>query len=149
MRVATYTRISTGEDHQPYSLEAQAHRLDAYVASQEGWSLTRSAADARDTTAALEAASTSPPTADQLADTRVEIRAAIENGTTPTKHALLQALVQGITVEGRHAIQPVFRVPEPNESHDGDARFASCRDCLVGLVGWWRPRQDSNLRPAD
>jgi len=27
MRVATYTRISTDEDHQPYSLESQAERL--------------------------------------------------------------------------------------------------------------------------
>lgn len=40
------------------------------------------------------------------------IQAAIENGTTPTKKALLQALVQEITVEGRHATQPVFRVPD-------------------------------------
>ena len=33
MRVATYTRISTDEDHQPYFLEAQAERLGAYVKS--------------------------------------------------------------------------------------------------------------------
>jgi site-specific DNA recombinase len=37
VRVATYTRISTDEAHQPYSLEAQETRLDAYMASQEGW----------------------------------------------------------------------------------------------------------------
>lgn len=41
MRVVTYTRISTDEDHQPYSLEAQAERLGAYVKSQDGWELTR------------------------------------------------------------------------------------------------------------
>jgi len=41
VRVATYTRISTDEDHQPYSLEAQAERLGAYVKSQDGWELTR------------------------------------------------------------------------------------------------------------
>ena len=41
MRVATYTRISTDEDHQPYSLEAQAERLGNYVASQDGWELVR------------------------------------------------------------------------------------------------------------
>jgi len=35
MRVATYTRISTDEDHQPYSLEAQAKRLESYIPSQE------------------------------------------------------------------------------------------------------------------
>ncbi len=41
MRVATYTRISTDEDHQPYSLEAQERRLAAYVQSQEDWALTK------------------------------------------------------------------------------------------------------------
>ena len=41
MRVATYTRISTDEEHQPYSLEAQADRLDSYVASQDGWERVR------------------------------------------------------------------------------------------------------------
>ena len=41
MRVATYTRISTDEDHQPYSLGAQAERLGNYVASQDGWELVR------------------------------------------------------------------------------------------------------------
>ncbi|MCA1831303.1 MAG: recombinase family protein [Actinomycetota bacterium] len=37
MRVATYTRISTDEDHQPYSLASQTERLGAYVTSQPGW----------------------------------------------------------------------------------------------------------------
>jgi DNA invertase Pin-like site-specific DNA recombinase len=37
MRVATYTRISTDEERQPYSLEAQATCLESYVASQDGW----------------------------------------------------------------------------------------------------------------
>ena len=41
VRVASYTRISTDEDHQPYSLEAQAERLAAYVKSQEDWELFR------------------------------------------------------------------------------------------------------------
>src|SRR6202047_2935839 len=45
MRVATYTRISTDEEHQPYSLEAQDTRLRAYVASQEGWELTHQYSD--------------------------------------------------------------------------------------------------------
>jgi hypothetical protein len=36
MRVAIYTRISTDEEHQPYSLEAQDTRLGAYIASQSG-----------------------------------------------------------------------------------------------------------------
>ena len=45
MRVATYTRISTDEDHQPHSLDAQAHRLGSYIASQEGWELARTFSD--------------------------------------------------------------------------------------------------------
>jgi site-specific DNA recombinase len=45
VRVATYTRISTDEDHQPYSLEAQAERLAAYVKSQPDWELTRRFSD--------------------------------------------------------------------------------------------------------
>ncbi len=37
MRIATYTRISTDEDNQPFSLGAQRDRLDAYCKSQDGW----------------------------------------------------------------------------------------------------------------
>jgi site-specific DNA recombinase len=45
MRIATYTRISTDEEHQPYSLGAQATRLRAYVTSQEDWVLTKEYTD--------------------------------------------------------------------------------------------------------
>jgi dihydroxyacid dehydratase/phosphogluconate dehydratase len=45
VRVAIYTRISTDEEHQPYSLEAQDARLSAYIASQDGWELTRRYSD--------------------------------------------------------------------------------------------------------
>jgi site-specific DNA recombinase len=41
MKIATYTRISTDEATQPYSLEAQAVRLDSYVESQEDWRIVR------------------------------------------------------------------------------------------------------------
>ena len=41
MKVATYTRISTDEKHQPYSLDAQSHRLGAYAESQEDWQIVR------------------------------------------------------------------------------------------------------------
>jgi site-specific DNA recombinase len=41
MRIATYTRISTYEDHQPFSLGAQAERLEAYAPSQDGWRIVR------------------------------------------------------------------------------------------------------------
>ncbi len=37
LRVATYTRISTDETNQPYSLGAQADRLVAFVSSQPDW----------------------------------------------------------------------------------------------------------------
>lgn len=45
MRVATYCRISTDEERQPFSLEAQTDRLRSYVASQPGWAITRSFVD--------------------------------------------------------------------------------------------------------
>ena len=38
-RVALYTRISTDETNQPYSLGAQSDRLEAFVASQPGWTI--------------------------------------------------------------------------------------------------------------
>ncbi len=40
MKVATYTRISTDEKLQPYSLDAQSHRLAAYAESQD-WQIVR------------------------------------------------------------------------------------------------------------
>jgi site-specific DNA recombinase len=39
-RVAVYLRISTDEEHQPFSLEAQRHRLGAFIESQPGWRQT-------------------------------------------------------------------------------------------------------------
>ncbi|MGH2812644.1 MAG: recombinase family protein [Actinomycetota bacterium] len=45
MKVATYTRISTDEQRQPYSLGAQAERLNAYIFSQDGWRLVRTYQD--------------------------------------------------------------------------------------------------------
>ena len=45
MRIATYTRISTDEDRQPFSLGAQAERLEAYAASQDGWRIVRRFSD--------------------------------------------------------------------------------------------------------
>jgi len=45
MRVATYTRISTDEENQPYSLEAQADRLSSFIHSQDGWEPRRKFTD--------------------------------------------------------------------------------------------------------
>jgi len=47
VRVATYTRISTDEERQPYSLGSQDERLSAYIASQEGWEKARTFTDQR------------------------------------------------------------------------------------------------------
>ncbi len=45
MRVVTYTRISTDEVNQPYSLGAQHDRLDAFVTSQPDWQIVASYTD--------------------------------------------------------------------------------------------------------
>ncbi len=45
MKIATYCRISTDEERQPFSLEAQTDRLGSYIASQDGWRLVRSYVD--------------------------------------------------------------------------------------------------------
>jgi site-specific DNA recombinase len=45
LRVAIYTRISTDEDHQPYSLESQETKLRSYIDSQDGWNLLRHFSD--------------------------------------------------------------------------------------------------------
>jgi site-specific DNA recombinase len=45
VRVAIYLRISTDEERQPFSLEAQQERLADYVAVQPGWMLARSYSD--------------------------------------------------------------------------------------------------------
>jgi site-specific DNA recombinase len=41
VRVAVYLRISTDEENQPFSLDAQDHRLRAFIESQPGWTLAR------------------------------------------------------------------------------------------------------------
>jgi hypothetical protein len=65
MKVATYTRISTDEERQPFSLEAQGDRLSAYIASQDGWHLVRSFTDQqiRRPRARCSVAGCSPPAA--------------------------------------------------------------------------------------
>lgn len=44
-RVAIYLRISTDEAHQPFSLEAQQHRLEAFVPTQPGWTQVKTYVD--------------------------------------------------------------------------------------------------------
>jgi site-specific DNA recombinase len=39
VRVGVYLRRSTYDEHQPYSIDAQDARLDAFVQSQPGWSI--------------------------------------------------------------------------------------------------------------
>ncbi len=45
IRVACYLRISTDEEHQPFSLGAQETRLAAFVASQPGWEQVKTYTD--------------------------------------------------------------------------------------------------------
>jgi site-specific DNA recombinase len=45
VRVAIYRRISTDEERQPFSLDAQQERLATSVAAQPGWVLTRNYSD--------------------------------------------------------------------------------------------------------
>ena len=44
-RVACYLRISTDEEHQPFSLGAQETRLAAFIASQPGWEQVKTYTD--------------------------------------------------------------------------------------------------------
>jgi site-specific DNA recombinase len=45
VKVAVYRRISTDEERQPFSLDAQQERPAAYIAAQPGWALNRSYSD--------------------------------------------------------------------------------------------------------
>ncbi|MCS7484642.1 recombinase family protein [Umezawaea endophytica] len=45
MRVATYTRRSTDDENQPYTIDAQDTRLESYVASQPGWRIVKKFSD--------------------------------------------------------------------------------------------------------
>ncbi|MGH3715474.1 MAG: recombinase family protein, partial [Micromonosporaceae bacterium] len=45
VRVAIYKRISTDEEHQPFSLEAQDLKLRAYIGTQPGWELAATYSD--------------------------------------------------------------------------------------------------------
>jgi site-specific DNA recombinase len=41
VRVAIYIRASADEEHQPFSLEAQEHKLGSYITSQDNWKLVK------------------------------------------------------------------------------------------------------------
>ena len=45
IRVGTYVRRSTDEEHQPYSIEAQDNSLNAYIESQPRWRLAKRFSD--------------------------------------------------------------------------------------------------------
>jgi site-specific DNA recombinase len=78
VRVAIYLRISTDEERQPFSLEAQQERLAAYVAVQPGWVLARSYSDRmsgkRLNRPALQQALHDARAARQYAETHFDIR---------------------------------------------------------------------------
>jgi len=45
LRIATYTRRSTDEENQPFTIEAQDSKLDSYANSQDGWSIVAKFSD--------------------------------------------------------------------------------------------------------
>jgi len=45
VRVAIYTRRSTDEENQPFTIEAQTSKLKSYIRSQEGWTLVKEYSD--------------------------------------------------------------------------------------------------------
>jgi site-specific DNA recombinase len=45
LRIATYTRRSTDEENQPFTIEAQDSKLDAYATSQDGWTIVAKFSD--------------------------------------------------------------------------------------------------------
>ncbi len=45
LRIATYTRRSTDEENQPFTIEAQDTKLDAYATSQDGWNIVAKFSD--------------------------------------------------------------------------------------------------------
>jgi site-specific DNA recombinase len=45
VRVATLTRRSLDQAHQPFSIEAQDTKLKAYIQSQDDWQLVRTYSD--------------------------------------------------------------------------------------------------------
>ncbi|MDQ1247930.1 MAG: site-specific recombinase [Actinomycetota bacterium] len=45
LRVAIYTRRSTDDEHQPYTIEAQTQKLHSYVDSQPGWNIVTEITD--------------------------------------------------------------------------------------------------------
>jgi site-specific DNA recombinase len=45
VRVAIYTRRSTDEENQPFTIEAQTSKLKSYIKSQDGWTLVKEYSD--------------------------------------------------------------------------------------------------------
>jgi site-specific DNA recombinase len=86
--------------------------------------------------AAIEQASATAPSADELSALRDQIAHALANGSVPARKALLQSLVHEIRVDSRNRVVPWFRVP-------GGA------DPKVRALGGWagRERQDRPTHP--
>jgi DNA invertase Pin-like site-specific DNA recombinase len=162
VRVAVYTRISTDEDRQPFSLEAQDKRLRSYIASHDNWHLVGEpyADQAIDRYLLAFENGTMPETlcapriealgakaadlrsreadlTDLLAQVRRHIRDVITQETPETTKALLAALIEGITIESRTTISPTFRVPLPNENGTSHEPEEAVRDMCrsVGVLG--------------
>src|SRR6266516_3668218 len=98
MRIATYTRISTDEEHQPYSLEAQRERLGAYAKSQEDWRIVR-----RFTDQASGAGLERPGLEQALQEAQVGFRSASEPFDTTNSAGRMMVQMLGVFAEFERA----------------------------------------------
>jgi len=79
---------------------------------------------------ALDAATITPPSRQELTDLAEQVRPAVSSEPTPARKRLLHALVHEIQVQGRDAITPVFRVPAGQPPASGGGVRT-----MYGLVG--------------
>jgi site-specific DNA recombinase len=67
----------------------------------------------------------------EMMDLLQQVRVSLEHGPDTMRRSLVQELVHGLTVVGRHEITPVFRVPQPRDlRRDTQVRI---REGSVGL----------------
>ena len=88
MRVATLTRISTDEINQPYSLEAEAIGLDAFVASQPGHAIAHRFVD-----------QTSGASLNRACRPSRDVETLLEDATEQQVHVFAKEIVPGVLEE--------------------------------------------------
>jgi site-specific DNA recombinase len=88
------------------------------------------------------------PTPEELSVIRQQVTEAVENGSSASVEALLQALVHGIRVDSRDTIHPTFRVPLGGDHQPDDAVRAPSRSVAVDLGGHNKNRSASVSGPT-